>query len=109
MWTVAINATASGANQIVAGVAGRRVVILGYTLSAAGAVTAQWVSGAVNISGPMSLGTAQDKTCGPGRSETDWFRWGVGAVGADLTLTLGTAVVVAGHLTYTFCGPADAP
>jgi len=110
MWTVPINATAAGANQIVAGVPGRRIVILGYVLCASAAVTAQWVSGAVNISGPMSLTAAGDNiSAGPGRSEVGFFRWGTGATGGDLTLTLGGAVQVGGHLTYTFINPEDAP
>src|SRR5262245_14187511 len=110
MWTVAINASASGNNQIVAGVAGRRVVILGYILIASGAVTAQWISGAVNLTGPMALGGAGGGvSASPGRSEVGFFRWGVGATGADLTLTLGGATQVGGSLTYTFCNPEDAP
>jgi threonine synthase len=92
---VAIAASASGVNVLLAAVAGKKIRVLSYVLVATTAVTAKFQNGATDISGAMPLG-ATGVLVAPmnilGHFET--------AVNAALNLTLGSAVAVAGHLTY---------
>jgi hypothetical protein len=92
-----ISASASGSNQIVAAVSGKKIVVLGYTIVAAGAVTAQWKSGSTNISGAMSLAANGGAAVPTVDNEIGCMET---AADAALNLNLGGAVSVAGHLTY---------
>lgn len=89
-----ISAAASGANEIVGAVAGKRIVVLSYTLIPAGDVTATWKSDSTAISGAMSRTTASVLTASHSAGVLQT------AVGEALVLTLGGAVQTSGHVTY---------
>jgi hypothetical protein len=92
---VAIVASSSGANAILAAVSGKKIRVLSYVIVATTAVTAKFQSAAVDLTGAMPLG-ATGVLSAPfnvlGHFET--------AASAALNLTLGSAVAVSGHLTY---------
>lgn len=92
-----IECSTSGANTIVAAVAGKRIAVLGYTIVAAGAVTVRWTSDTTAISGPMSF--AANGGVSPATVDADKAHM-VTAVGEALKITLGGAVAIAGHLVY---------
>jgi len=102
MHTVKIDTAASGNTTLVTGSAGRRIVVLGYHLVAAGPVTATVKSDTTALTGPMSMvaGVPHDAAI------ATWLVGGPqphleGAGGEALVLTLSGAVQVSGHLTYT--------
>jgi hypothetical protein len=98
----AVSASASGDNTIVAAVAGQKIVLLSYTVIAAGDVSITWKSGAsTSLSGAMALAAngGAAPSAGPlapgaivGLLET--------AAGEALVLGLSAAVAVGGHITY---------
>jgi len=92
---LAIAASSSGQNALIAAVPGYRIVVLAYTIVAAGAVTAQFESATTDLTGAMSL--AEN-----GGASTPFNPYGHFATGVNeaLNLTLGGAVAVAGHLNY---------
>lgn len=96
-----INATANGANTVVAAVSGKKLRVLGYSASATAAVTATWRSGATAISGPMAIGVAGNVSVGLGAS-TFMNEFGVFETAVDeaLVLNLSLATTVGGHLVY---------
>lgn len=96
-----INASASGDNTVIAAVPGKILRLLGYSASAAGAVTATWKSGSTAISGPMTLSTGSIEF-GVFGGGTYMAEYGImqTAIGQALILNLGGAVQVGGHLVY---------
>lgn len=91
----AINASASGDNQIVAAVTGFKIVVLSYVLVAAGTVTATWKSGAsTSLSGAMPL------VANSGVSANGAYGVVQSAASEALNLDLSTNVAVTGHVTY---------
>jgi hypothetical protein len=89
-----VSVAASGANPVIAAVTGKKIRVLSYTLVADGAVTAKWRTAAsADLSGAMSL-AANGSLGSPlvPLMET--------VAGEALTLTLGGAVGVRGHITY---------
>lgn len=91
-----IVASASGATQVVAAVAAKRIRVLGYTLVAAGAVTVKFQSNATDLTGALPL-AANGGVSAAGGPYVPSFET---AVGDPLNVNLGGAVAVAGHLTY---------
>lgn len=92
---VPVSVSASGNTQLIAGVTGAKIRVTSFILVAAAAVTAKFVSGASpDLTGAMSL--AIGKPIGD-NSHVGLFET---AVGAALTITLGGAVQVSGHLGY---------
>lgn len=93
----AISAASSGNNTIVAAVTGKKIRVLSYSLVVTSAVTAQWKSatGGANLSGAMPFG-ANGGISAP-HSPVGHFET---ASGELLNLVLGSAVAVAGHVTY---------
>lgn len=93
-----IAASSSGDNTILAGIAGMKIRVLGYTIVGAGAVNAFFQSGAAGdaLTGTMAIAAAGGGVSvtpsGLGQFETD--------EGELLNLNLSSAVSVAGHLTY---------
>lgn len=92
----AIAAASLGDNTIIALVSGRRLRVLSYVIVAAGAVSAKFQSGATtDLTGLMSL-AANGGVSAPfspvGHFET--------LVGEALTISLGGAVALAGHVAY---------
>jgi hypothetical protein len=98
-----IDTATIGANQIVAGVPGKIIRVLNYTLLAAGPVTAQFLGGATELTGAMSLiaGIPVSPSQGP-MHVTARAALFEAAVGTALNLTLGGAVQVSGHVEYEF-------
>lgn len=96
-YPVAINASSSGSNIVVAGVTGKRIVVLKYKRIASAAVTATWQSsGGVVLDGPCALpanGGEVETTVAPGHFST--------YPGESLVLFLNSAVQVGGNLHYT--------
>lgn len=96
-----INASASGANIIVAATAGKQIVVLSYLLLVDGPATVKWQSkpagSAVDLSGAMPLASNSGISNG-----------GVGELagvletvsGSALHINLSAAVNCTGHLTY---------
>lgn len=89
---------AGGGNTIVAGVAGKQIVVVGYVLNGVTAGTAQWLdSGLTDLTGAMQL--AAGGTIVAPYSLDGWFSTGVG-LSLGLNLVGGT---VAGHVIYLLC------
>jgi hypothetical protein len=92
-----VDAAALGDNTLVAAVAGKRIRVLAFVLVGAGAVNAQFQSGASGtaLSGAMAFAAS---TVVPGTfNPAGWLQT---AVGALLNLNLSAAVGVRGMLTY---------
>jgi len=91
----AIDASASGDNEIVAGVEGKKIRVLRWGLSASDEVSAVWRSGSTDVTGPRTLpkyAAVGGAYCPVGLMET--------AAGESLNLNLSAAVAVGGELTY---------
>jgi hypothetical protein len=102
MQSVPVNTATSGDNALVAAdPSGRAVVVFGFFLDAAGAVTAQWKSdtggGATNLTGAMSMITGTPLSALPGSSidPPELFRT---ARGKAFNLNLGGNVQVSGFV-----------
>lgn len=99
---VAISASANGNNTVVAGVGGQKILVLGYTLVVASAVSCQWTDSASSIlSGAMPFAANGGISVPFGAFNEGYlvpqFQT---AAGASLILNLSSGVLVAGHLTY---------
>lgn len=96
-----VDATASGSNEIVAAIAGKRIRVVGYSVVASGSVSITWQSAGTAISGAMALAAngavaSAVSTLAPG---------GVFGVlqtepGEALNLDMDSATAVGGHLVY---------
>jgi len=90
-----IEASVSGDNTLITGVAGERQIVVGIVLVAAGTVAAKLKSAATEIYGPMQLlsgsGFALPSSNVP---------WLIGGVGESIILNLGGAVAVGGCIIY---------
>lgn len=100
---LAVAASSSGSNTLLAALSnGKKIRVLSYVLVATSQVTAKFVSDTsspVDLTGAMPLGdrggvAANFNPCG-------WFETGGGKA---LCLNLGSAVAVAGHITYQEVG-----
>lgn len=102
MKSVAIAASSSGANTIVAAVTGKRIRVLGYVLSFSGTVNAKFTDGTNDLTGLLYgvADTAISAPCVPPvmGSQPGWFD--TAAQGAALILNLSGAVAVGGHVLY---------
>ena len=96
--TVAISCSSSGANEIVAAVTGKRIRVLGYTLTFSGSVNAKFQSASTDKTG-LLYGAAAANVCAPITDTPDLF-WFETAIGEALNLNLSGATAVGGHLTY---------
>jgi hypothetical protein len=101
MKTAVISESASGDNEVVAAVAGRRIRVCGYVLSFGGTVNAKWRSATTDLTGLLYgvLGTAVEAPVGPQQpgGVPGWFET---AVGEALNLNLSGATAVGGHVSY---------
>lgn len=101
--TAKISCSASGGNQIVAGVTNRRIRVLGFVLTFSAAVNAKWQDGTTDVTGLLyGVGTAPPPVVAPVAppivgSAVYWFQT---SQGADLTLNLSGNVAVGGHVVY---------
>lgn len=92
-----ITASASGATQVVAAVAGRRIRVVGYTYRVNAAVNVKWQSGSTDLTGLLYNGGAGEGDS-PFANEQSWLFQT--AVGAALNINLSAAVAVGGHVQY---------
>lgn len=94
----AISASSSGNNTLVAAVAGKKIRVLAYSLSGAGAVNAKFQSGAgvTDLSGLKYIAAAG----GGVTAQFNPLGWFETVSGALLNLNLSGAVAVGGELVY---------
>lgn len=92
----AISAGALGSNTLVAAVAGKQVVVLGYVLVAAGAVNARFQSATNDLTGLMTFAAAGNDQVAP----LSPYGYLATNAGEALNLNLSGAVAVAGYLVY---------
>jgi hypothetical protein len=90
----AVNRSTTGA--IVAAVAGKKIRVLEYVLSAAGAVNTKWQSASTDLTGLTYFAAAGDNVSCP-FSPVGHFQT---AVNEALNLNFSGAVVVGGHIAY---------
>jgi len=99
LFTAPINATAAGDNIIIPAQSGKVITVVQYTISPSAALTAQWFSGAVPLSGPLYL--ASGVVCDATGTSSYQSLNGVFQTlpGEALILNL-SAPTVGGHLVY---------
>ena len=93
----AIGASSAGATTVVAGVAGKRVYILRWSLSANGAVNINWQSHTTTGTATGLHYLTQFASCGGAYCPLGIFAT---AVGEGLDINLSAAVAVGGELTF---------
>ncbi|MBY0523438.1 MAG: hypothetical protein K2R98_08560 [Gemmataceae bacterium] len=104
MLNAKIDIAASGQNQIVAAVAGKKIRVVNYLIVAAGAVTAKFQSkeSPTDLTGAMTMAAGQP--IGSAYSTARQFGGYDGhfetQTGEGLAISLGGAVQVSGHLNY---------
>lgn len=89
-----ISQTSTG--DLIAAVTGKKIRVLGYTISSSANVTLQFTSSSTAISGVMDLGT-RGNIYGGGSADAPALQT---AVGEKLALTQTGAGTVSGHLSY---------
>lgn len=90
-----ISASSSGTNTLVSGTAGKRIVVLAYTLIANGTVNVKFQSDSTDLSGLLYL------IANVGASPAQGIYGQLATLkGGDLNLNLSGNVAVGGHLTY---------
>ena len=88
---------ANGQNAVVAAIANRSILVLGYVLSAPSAVIFKWRSGASTELSGAGLNLAAE---GGAVAPFNPFGWFETAEGAALTFNINGDVDVGGHVTY---------
>lgn len=91
-----VNHAAASQDEVVAAQTGYKIRVLGYMIVAAGAVTVKFQSANTDLTPAMSMITGVPLPGG-------WGGFGLfeTAAGEALNITLGGAVQVSGHVTYT--------
>ncbi|HMF13568.1 MAG TPA: hypothetical protein VKE94_14715 [Gemmataceae bacterium] len=105
MLSVPIAASTSGVNTLVAAQTGRRVRVLGFILSGAGAVNVTFQDGSsANLSGTLAITAAGVNIVAPIAPPVVGSQqfWMITAVSQSLVLNLSAAVGVGGVLCYDF-------
>lgn len=99
--TVAIAASSSGANELVAAVAGRRIRVIAYKLSFSGSVNAKFQSGSTDLTGLIYGVAAKDSDSvnlpQPVAGPLPQFAT---APGEALNLNLSAGTAVGGYVVY---------
>lgn len=96
MATAPISASSSGDNTIVPAVTGKKIVVKGVVVVAAGTVSVKWRSGSTDKTGAVPL-VANGGYVLP-VSTVGWLET---VAGEALVLNLSGAVLAAGHIVYT--------
>lgn len=91
---IAVSASSSGDNAILALVTGKRIRLLGCLLTAAGAVNVKWRSNTTDLSAAVVLSASGDGFVLP-EAITGWVET---VAGQALNLNLSGAVAVTGHV-----------
>jgi len=105
MKSVVISANTAGDNTIITGVTGKAIRVLGYMITSANNNMLIWKSGSTAISGELHIPTSGNLSVQFGDN------WPSGASfalqtnsGESLILTLDSAHMVGGHITYVLVG-----
>jgi hypothetical protein len=93
-----VSVSSSGANQIVAADATKKIKLLSYVLVASGDVAAKWQSASTDLTGAMSFIANGGAVSPVGTPSGGWLL--ETAVNEALNLNLGSAVGVRGHISY---------
>ena len=101
MLYAAIDIAATG--TLITAIAGRRIRVLGYSTTTAGAVTVTWLSATTKLTGAISHITGVPHVAGPGDG-LDPQPLFICAVGEDLKITLGSGVQTSGWIVYDIVG-----
>ena len=105
MLSVPINVSASGPTVVVAAQTGRRIRVLGFILSGAGAVNVKWQDGTpTDLSGLLTIPAAGACIVAPIAPPVVGSQqyWVITAISQSLVLNLSAAVGVGGALMYDF-------
>ncbi len=94
--TAIINTAASGDTAVVAAVAGKRIRVINYVLTAAGVVSVKFRSATTDLTGAMPF-AANGGIAAAGAQPGYWVQT---AAGEALNLNLSAAAQVSGHITY---------
>ena len=90
-----LTASASGATEIVAAVAGKQIRVIAYSVIVSGTVNIKWQGGATDLTGLKYFvangGIVQ------GHNPAGWFQTGVGDA---LNVNLSAAIAVGGEVVY---------
>ena len=91
-----ISSGSSGASEVVAGVSGRKIRVLAYTIVVAGIVDVKFQSDTTDLTGAMPFGA---------KAEGVSANWAPGghfetAAGEALNISLSLTVNVRGHISY---------
>jgi hypothetical protein len=100
--SVAIAASNIGTNKIVAGVAGKRIRLIAWSLSFSGTVNAKWQDGSTDLTGLRYglAGGAWDMPMATPRAVAGKDAYLETTAGNDLNLNLSGAVAVGGFVVY---------
>jgi hypothetical protein len=101
MLTVAINASAPGANEVLPAVAGSKYRVVAFVLTYAGTVAATWASGGDALTGALNgaAGSSCPSPALPPRPGGAAFHFET-ATGQALNMNLSGAVAVSGYAVY---------
>lgn len=93
--TAAFSQNTAATHEVVAAVAGKRIIVTGYELTSGGTNTVTWKSASTSLSG------ASDVAAGTrlGQPLTDGFYFAT-AAGEALNITLSGAQKLAGYVNY---------
>lgn len=101
MAIVAIAASSSGDNTVVAAVAGKKIAVEGYEVSASAAVNVKWKDGSTDKTGLLYLAAAGASTDADATDvEHDEDELWTGTTNTALVLNLSGAVAVGGFVRY---------
>lgn len=92
-----VDTSSAGDTTLVSAVTGRKVRVTSYVLVAAAPVTVEFKSGSTALSGAMPFG-ANGGASASGHPESPVLEC---AAGEALVITLGGAIQVSGHISYT--------
>jgi hypothetical protein len=90
-------ADASGGSTVITAVPGYEIRVVGYALSAAGAVSVTFRSNTTPLTGPMPLGAAGSGLAPNSGTDASVFET---AAGEALTVLTSAAVGIFGHISY---------
>ena len=98
-----IDTATAGANTLVAGVTGKKIQVIQYTLNAVADNTMTFKSATNKLTGPMSLSASEViiSVTAPSTYQTVNALFETNS-GESLILTLANATQVSGHYTYRF-------
>lgn len=103
LFSVPVSVNSNGDNTLIAGVAGRRIMVVGYVLMGAGTVTAKFTDGAGGtVLGTLPLTTTYPTVApiAPISPVAGQQGWMCGTAGNALVMNLSSGVFAYGHISY---------